>query len=120
MYISEFDKAEIRQTIEKQLQAFQQDDFVVAFSYASPSIQQQFGNCENFQKMITDCYGVIHRPRSVMFRGWTMVENFPAQNIVLMDAAGSLVQATYVMQQQQDHSWRIHGCFLTPIDKIAN
>lgn len=120
MYISEFDKAEIRQTIEKQLQAFQQDDFVVAFSFASPSIQQQFGTYDNFQKMVTVHYGAVHRPRSVMFRGWTIVENFPAQNIILMDASGSLVQATYVMQQQQDRSWRIHGCFLTPVDKIAS
>lgn len=120
MYISEFDKAEIRQTIEKQLQAFQQDEFEVAFSFASPSIQQQFGNCNNFQKMVTLHYGAVYRPRSVMFRGWTMVENFPAQNILLMDASGKLVQATYVMQQQQDRSWRIHGCFLTPVDKIAS
>lgn len=120
MYISEFDKAEIRQTIEKQLQAFQQDDFVIAFSFASPGIQQQFGNCENFRRMVTDRYEAVVRPRSVMFRGWTMVENFPAQNIILMDASGNLVQATYVMQQQQDGSWRIHGCFLTPVDEIGS
>lgn len=120
MYISEFDKAQIRQTIEKQLQAFQQDDFKAAFSFASPSIQQQFGTYDNFQKMVTNYYKAVHRPRSIMFKGWTMVENFPAQNIILMDAAGSLVQATYVMQQQQDRSWRIHGCFLTPLNKIAS
>lgn len=120
MYISEFDKAEIRQTIEKQLQAFGQDDFEVAFSFASPSIRQQFGSCDSFQKMVTLHYEAVYRPRSVMFRGWTMVENFPAQNILVMDDAGNLVQATYVMQQQQDRSWRIHGCFLAPVDKIVN
>ncbi|VEP14723.1 conserved hypothetical protein [Hyella patelloides LEGE 07179] len=120
MYISELDKAEIRQVIEKQLQAFQQDDFITAFSFASPAIQQQFGSWDNFKDMVTDSYQAVYRPRSVMFRGFTMVENFPAQNLILMDSTGNIVQATYVMQLQQDHSWRIHGCFLVPIDKTVS
>lgn len=120
MYISEYDKSEIRQIIEKQLQAFQKDDFSVAFTFASPKIQEQFGSWENFQQMIKVNYEAVYRPRSVMFRDLTMVENFPAQNLILMEPQGNLIQATYVMQQQQDHSWRIHGCFLVPLDKIAN
>ena len=113
MYISEFDKAEIRKIIEKQLQAFQKDDFVSAFSFASPTIQSQFGTWGNFESMVKIHYDAVYRPRSVMFRGLTIIKDFPAQNLILMDSQGKLVRATYVMQQQQDHSWRIHGCFLT-------
>ena len=120
MYISEFDKAQIRQIIEKQLQAFQQDDFVTAFSLASPTIQKQYGTWDSFKKMVTINYDAVYRPRSVMFRELTIVENFPALNLILMNSTGNLIKATYVMQQQQDHSWRIHGCFLLPIDKTVS
>ena len=120
MYISEFDKAEIRKTIEKQLAAFQEDNFVAAFSLASPSIQEKFSNWDNFKRIVTTDYQAVYRPRSVMFRGMTMVENFPAQNLILMNSSGSLLEATYVMQQQQDYTWRIHGCFLIPMDKTVS
>jgi hypothetical protein len=120
MYISEFDKSEIRQIIEKQLEAFQQDDFAVAFSLASPTIQKQFGTWDNFKQMVISNYEAVYRPRSAMFRELTMVENFPAQNLILMDSSGNLLKATYVMQQQQDYTWRIHGCFLVPIDKTVS
>jgi hypothetical protein len=119
MYISEYDKSEIRQIIEKQLKAFGQNDFATAFAFASPSIQEQFGNWENFQQMVKINYEAVYRPRSVMFRDLTIVENFPAQNLILMDSSGNLIQATYVMQQQQDYTWRIHGCFLVPLDKTV-
>ena len=119
MYISEIDKAKIRQIVEKQLQAFQKDDFTTAFSFASPSIQQQFGTCDNFKQMVVNSYRAVHRPRAVMFGSFTLVENFPAQTLTIMDFDSNIIQATYVMQQQPDFSWRIHGCFLSPIDKTV-
>ena len=117
MYISEFDKAEIRQIVEKQLQAFQKDDFIAAFSFASPSIQQQFGTWDNFKQMVISSYRAVYRPRAVIFGSFSLVENFPAQTLTIMDFYGNIIQATYVMQQQSDFSWRIHGCFLSPTDK---
>ena len=119
MYISEHDKAEIRQIVEKQLQAFQKDDFIAAFSFASPSIQQQFGSWDNFKQMVKNSYQAVYRPRSVMFGQFILVDNFPAQTLTIMDSHGSIVKATYVMQQQSDFSWRIHGCFLAPLDKTV-
>lgn len=119
MYISEFDKAEIRKVIERQLQALRQDDFATAFAFASPAIQEQFQSSNKFQQMVTENYSVVYRPRSVMFRGLTMIDNFPAQKLILMDAEGNLIEAVYVMQQQQDYSWRVHGCFLTPVDNTV-
>ena len=119
MYISESDKAEIRKVIEQQLQAFRQDDFVTAFTFASPAIQEQFQSAVEFQRMVKQNYDAVYRPRSVMFRELTMVDDFPAQSLILMNTAGNLIRAIYVMQQQQDYKWRIHGCFLTPIDNTV-
>ncbi|GAB4536402.1 MAG: hypothetical protein Tsb0014_24180 [Pleurocapsa sp.] len=117
MYISEHDKALIRQAIERQLQAFQEDDAVSAFAFASPTIQQQFDTPENFMMMVKKGYQAVYCPRSVIFRGFTMVDDYPAQVLILMDQEGNLLQAVYVMQCQSDRSWRIHGCFLVPLDK---
>lgn len=117
MYISEHDKATIRQAIEQQLQAFQQDDAETAFAYASPTIQQQFDNPKKFLQMVKTGYQAVYRPRSVMFRGFTMVDNYPAQVLIVMDNTGKLVKVVYVMQHQRDRSWRVHGCFLLPLDE---
>jgi hypothetical protein len=90
---------------------------VNAFAFASPTIQQQFDTPENFMTMVKEGYQAVYRPRSVMFRGFTIVDDYPAQVLILMDTGGNVLQAVYVMQYQSDRSWRIHGCFLVPLDK---
>lgn len=119
MYISEHDKGVIRQTIEKQLAAFQKEDSEAAFNIASPAIQKQFGTPANFMAMVKTGYQSIYRPRSIVFRGFTTIDNYPAQVLIVMDEAGNLAQAIYVMQQQQDLSWRIHGCLIVPLDETV-
>ncbi|HHP7232353.1 MAG TPA: DUF4864 domain-containing protein [Xenococcaceae cyanobacterium] len=118
MYLSEYDKAEIRRTIETQLKAFKEDNEVQAFAFASPGIQQKFGSPENFMKLVKTQYHPVYRPRAVMFRGFTIVNYFPAQILFVMDAAQNLLQVVYIMQQQSDRTWRIHGCFFVPIDEV--
>lgn len=120
MYLSEYDKAEIRRIIETQLKAFQQDNEVEAFAFASPKIQEQFGTSEKFMRMVKRQYHPVYRPRAVMFRGFTTVNYFPAQILIIMDKDGNLLQVVYVMQCQNDRSWRIHGCFFVPIDETLN
>jgi hypothetical protein len=115
MYISENDKGIIRQLIEKQLQAFQLDDEETAFSLTSPTIQRKFKQTE-FMTMVKTKYHAIVEPRSIMFRGFTLVNDFPALVSMIMDQDGSLTQGIFIVQHQQDYSWRIHGYELLPID----
>lgn len=116
MYISESDKILIRQLIEKQLQAFQVDDLAAAFALTSPKIQHEF-TLQDFSQIIANQYGVILKPRSVMFRGFTLVENFPALIAMIMDQSGSLVKVLFIVQHQQDYSWRVHGYELVGINE---
>lgn len=116
MYISESDKAIIRQLIEKQLQAFQQQDEATAFSLTSPSIQKKFA-LQDFMSVIRDKYSAMIQPRSIMFRGFTLVNNFPALVATIMDREGDLAQGIFVVQHQQDCSWRIHGYELLSMDE---
>ena len=116
MYISESDKSLIRQLIEKQLQAFQEDDSETAFALTSPKIQSNFSP-QDFIETLSNEYDAILKPRSVMFRGFTLVKNFPALISTIMDRDGNLVKAIFVVQHQQDYSWRVHGYELVGIDE---
>lgn len=108
------DSEAIRSVIEGQLQAFQRDDAIAAFSFASPAIQDQFGSPETFMQMVKTGYRPVYRPRSILFDKMTTVEGMPAQKVILLSEADQLVVALYLMQQQPNQSWRIHGCFLMP------
>lgn len=116
MYISENDKATIRQIIEKQLQAFQANDAEMALSLMSPTIRRKFEPID-FMVMIQKKYHAIIRPRSIMFRGFTLIDSFPGLISMIMDQDGDLIQVIFVVQHQQDYSWRIQGYELMPIDE---
>jgi hypothetical protein len=116
MYISEHDKMLIRQLIEKQLQAFQANDLATALSFTSPQIQRNF-TLQKFSQTISDQYGALLKPRSVMFRGFTLVNNFPALIAMIMDREGSLVKVIFIVQHQQDYNWRVHGYELAGINE---
>ena len=116
MYISESDKALIRQLIEKQLLAFQENDLETAFFLTSPTIQSKFTR-QDFLAMVQDQYSSMVKPRSIMFRGFTLIDNFPALVSMIMDQEGNLSKAIFVVQYQPDYSWRIHGYELVSINE---
>lgn len=57
----------IQNVIAAQIEAFQQDDFQTAFTFASPKIQMLFGSPENFGKMVQNGYPMVWRPSDVTF-----------------------------------------------------
>ena len=116
MYISENDKIAIRQLIEKQLSAFQSKDEATAFALTSPTIQRKYGQ-NDFINTIESDYDAIIKPRSIMFKGFTLVNNYPALVSMIMNQAGELAQGVFVVQHQPDYSWRIHGYELLSMDK---
>lgn len=115
MKMTNADLMAIRQAIEQQIKAFQNDDAIAAFTQAAPGIQMQFGTAENFIAMVKAAYPPVHRPRSVVFEDLVQIEGLPAQQVMLMDQSGQLIRATYTMQQQRSGTWKIAGCYLTPI-----
>ncbi|MEM6452474.1 MAG: DUF4864 domain-containing protein [Cyanobacteria bacterium P01_D01_bin.105] len=115
MNITDADLMAIRQAIEQQIVAFQEDNAVAAFSQAAPGIQIQFGTAENFVNMVKAAYPPVLSPRSVVFEDLQQVDGLPAQQVMLMDQNGQLVRATYLMQQQAMGDWKIAGCYLTPM-----
>lgn len=117
MEITQAEREAIRAVIAQQIEAFQKDDAIAAFAFASPEIQEQFGDPETFMAMVRAGYHSLYRPRSVMFAEITTIQDSPAQKVMVMNVEGDLVLAIYQMQQQLDGQWRIHGCFLTSVEE---
>lgn len=107
------DQQAIRQVIEAQLDAFQHDDGAKAFGFATPAIQQKFGDAATFMQMVKSGYSAVYRPRSVAFDKLVDTEFGPDQILRLIGPDGHAYTAHYMMQKQADGSWMINGCYLT-------
>jgi hypothetical protein len=108
------DRQAIRSVIEAQLAAFQADDGATAFSFASPSIQEMFGDPATFLAMVRTSYVPVYRPREVRFERLILHQDEPVQLVLLVGPDLEVVTAYYAMQKQPDGQWRINGCFLEP------
>lgn len=121
MSIKESDRAAIRFAIQSQLQAFQDDDAVNAFAFASPGIQETFRTPDRFMEMVKKYYQAVYRPRSVVFDDdLAAVNGSLAQPVLVLGPDDVPMRALYVMEQQPDGSWRINGCHLVPIEISPN
>ncbi len=114
MPLSTTDRAAVRVVIENQIAAFQRDDGVEAFSYASPTVQDIFGNPENFMRMVRNGYRPVYRPRQVFFQEAVLHQGQLVQALLVTDQEGEVVLALYTMEQQPDGSWRIGSVVLLP------
>jgi len=117
-------QAGILATIQGQLEAFQQDDWPRAFSYATPKLRQLFGTPENFMAMVLGGYRSVYRPQSVEFLDARIIpgENGDrtGQAVRFVGPEGKAVIAIYTMVQQPDGSWRIAAVQLIPTGEISS
>jgi hypothetical protein len=117
--LSNADRTAIRQAIEGQIAAFQADDAALAFSFATPSIQDRFGDASQFVAMVKRGYRPVYRPRQVEFSDLLDVRGKPAQRLVVVGPDNEVFNAYYLMERQPDGSWRINGCILRPVGDRA-
>ncbi len=110
------DQEAIHQVIQSQLDAFQRDDGATAFGYASPVLQQKFGDPATFMQMVKSGYPPVYRPRSVAFDKLVDTQQGPDQILRLVGPDGNSYLAHYLMQKQPDGSWMINGCYLTRLE----
>ncbi len=110
--LTAFDEEQIISVVSSQLQAFQDDDFEKAYSYASPTIKTIFPDYKKFRDMVVGQYQAVYRPKSINFGSVTTQGGTTFLEVYLVDPDGIFVTAIYTMQQQEDNSWLINGCFL--------
>ncbi|MGI9434443.1 MAG: DUF4864 domain-containing protein [Geminicoccaceae bacterium] len=117
--LSDADRTAIRNVIQAQIAAFRADDDLLAFSFATPSIQNRFGDASSFIAMVKRGYLPVYRPRHVEFSELLDVQGKLAQRVVVVGPDSSVFSAYYLMQRQPDGDWRISGCVLRPIGDRA-
>ncbi len=100
--------AEIEANIAAQIQAFKADDFVTAFTFASPNIQRLFGDPDNFGAMVRNGYPMVWRPAHVRFLELREVAGNLWQKVMITDGDGRVHLLDYQMVQQAD-GWKING-----------
>ena len=109
---------QIEATIQSQMDAFLQDDFNTAFTFASPNLRKMFGTSENFGAMVRQGYPMVWRPADVRFGDLREISGGLWQMVIVKDADGALHYLDYRMQQI-DGTWRIAGVQILQAPEVA-
>ena len=108
----------IQETIQNQTTAFQADDFVTAFTFASPNIQRIFGTAENFGVMVRQGYPMVYRPSKVEMLDLRDIAGDLWQRVRIVDQAGQSHYLGYMMIETPD-GWQINAVQLMPAPEIG-
>ena len=104
---------EIKSIVNQQLEAFKNDDFEKAYSFASPTIKKMFSSPEVFRKMVIGGYQAVYRPQSIKIGSVEIIKGVATLKVYLVDPNGEFVTANYLMEKQEDGEWLIGGCILS-------
>lgn len=106
---------DIQATINSQIEAFGEDDFAKAFSYASPTIQMFFGTPQRFESMVRNGYPMVINPSELTYMPLQDADGIYLQRVQIRDEAGVLYRLEYQMLYTGD-MWRINGVRFLPLD----
>ena len=106
--------ADAQGVIAAQIEAFQRDDFVTAFSYASPTIKGIFRTPDRFGVMVRNGFPMVWRPAQVEYLEQREVGGVIFQRVLIEDNKGALHALEYQMLPTPD-GWQIDGVqFIAP------
>lgn len=111
-------EAPIRETIQRQIEAFRADDFARAFSYASPTIKRLFGTPENFGAMVRNGYPMVHRPAQVEMGELREIAGNLWQRVRIVDQAGRAWALDYMMIETPE-GWQINAVQILPAPDVG-
>lgn len=108
----------IQQTIQLQLDAMAQDDFALAFRYASPTIQDMFGTPAQFEAMVRQGYPMVVAPREVRMLELRTVAGNLWQRVLVVDQNGITHLLDYMMVEAAG-GWQINAVQLLPSQGVS-
>ena len=98
----------MQSVIDRQIEAFQADDFAGAMAFASPGLQRYFGTPERFGQMVTQGYPMVWRPGTVRYLENRTQGDVHWQRVMITDMQGKVHVLDYRMIETAD-GWRING-----------
>ena len=102
------EKADIQSTISDQLRAFASDNFIEAFTHASPGIKDIFGTVENFSNMVKKGYPMVWRYNNFEFLNLEETPQGYSQTVRITDQNDKLFLLKYFMKNVAG-IWKISG-----------
>ena len=101
-------EGDIRDVISSQIDAFLEDDFVTAFTFAHPNIRNMFRTPDNFGRMVRNGYPMVWRPAEVDYLDLRQENGRMLQDVRIVDGNGRIFVLEYTMAETGD-GWRIAG-----------
>ena len=102
------ERADIQSTISDQLRAFASDNFIEAFTHASPGIKDIFGTVENFSNMVKKGYPMVWRYNNFEFLNLEETPQGYSQIVRITDQNDKLFLLKYFMKNVAG-MWKISG-----------
>lgn len=95
--------------IQRQIQAFLDDDAETAYSFASPQIRGKFPDKDIFFDMVKRGYTPVYRPGNFAFGRSKVDGGAVVQEVLISGPDGKDWTALYFLTQQPDGSYKING-----------
>ena len=100
--------------IESQIQAFQNKNAELAYSYASPMIKLRFNNPQEFMSMVKSFYEPVYNPKQYYFIDSKYFEGSIYHQLQIISQSNMSYLATYSLIRDENE-WKISGCSVMPM-----
>ena len=100
--------------IESQIQAFQNKNAELAYSYASPMIKLRFNNPQEFMSMVKSFYEPVYNPKQYYFINSKYFEGSIYHQLQIISQSNMSYLATYSLIKDENE-WKISGCSVMPM-----
>ena len=104
---------EITGIIQDQLEAFNDRDIATAWTFASPNIQQFYGNPDNFGMMVEEGFPMVWDNAETRFLEQESRDNRAIQRVLIRDDNGVTHVLDYQLARTSD-GWKIAGVRIVP------
>lgn len=100
--------------IESQIQAFQNKNAELAYSFASPMIKLRFNNPQEFMSMVKSFYEPVYNPKQYYFINSKYFEGSIYHQLQIISQSNMSYLATYSLIKNENE-WKISGCSVMPM-----
>ena len=100
--------------IESQIQAFQNKNAELAYSFASPMIKLRVNNPEEFMNMVKSFYEPVYNPKQYYFINSKYFEGSIYHQLQIISQSNMSYLATYSLIRDENE-WKISGCSVKPM-----
>ncbi|MDA9659427.1 DUF4864 domain-containing protein [Alphaproteobacteria bacterium] len=108
------DLTKTQDIIVSQIQAFQNKNAELAYSFASPIIKLRFNNPQEFISMVKSFYEPVYNPKQYYFIDSKYFEGSIYHQLQIISQSNMSYLATYSLIKDENE-WKISGCSVLPM-----